>query len=334
MSIAAGGALRTLTMAVGAGYAGSYMSSNSLSLDSVRSLAADILMRHGARTTGSTSSPAPGSDAPSSASADIQALSAQVERLSREVNRAGGRPVVVVGTPDAPTVGFMESLASTGWNVVLIVLGGAVVYVCVRRGLGYSVTDLLWVSRNAFNTTVDGISSGVEKVSQRVGAVRKEVSEKLRNVEHRLESVRAGLGKMIESEIADVKNCVDGVHRNVEDVQDTMQNVNERIEMLDSKLDTANSGIFALIRCVASLAPDALPIESPFSELRRFAALASVDKAGRLAVKSNPAFLSHNIPSSFAAAALEGASDCSQLISPVLSRRDSMPRHKLPPTPT
>jgi Protein of unknown function (DUF1664) len=314
-------------MVAGAGYAGSYISANPVSLDSVRNLAAELLMRHGARPAGESSTAS--SSPTSSASADIQALALQVERLSREVQRGGGRPVVVVGGQDASPAGLLEQVAVAGWNVAILALGGAVVYLCIYRGLGYEVRDLMWVSRTAFNKTVNGISSGVERVSERVGAVRKDVSEKLRNVEYRIESVRTGLGKMIESEIADVKNCVDNVHRDVEDVQDTMQTVSERIEMLDMKLDTATSGIFALIRCVASLAPDALPIDSPFSELRRFAELASVDKAGRLAVKSNPAFLSQHLPSSFAAAALEGVSDCTQS-TPTHVRRDSMPRHKVP----
>jgi Protein of unknown function (DUF1664) len=304
------GALRTVSLVIGGAGGGSYLYNN-VSADGVRSVARDILLRESARDPGRAQSPAVDHSG-------LDRLAAQVERLSSEVSSSAARPVVVYGGGGGADVsGLFGSLA--GWTVVAVAVGTAVYYVCLWRGT--SVTDFMWVSRQAFKDTVTGINAGMKNVSATVATIRHDMAEKLRHLETRLENVRSSLSEKMETEVADVKERVDIVGKEVVEAAEMLHAVNSRIELMADKLDTATNGIMALVRVVSSLAPEKLKPESPFVELRRFAEVA--DKNGTRAIDGSNAFSHRRLPSnsSFAAATLEGPTECS----PTAARRASAP---------
>lgn len=307
-------ALRTATLVAGSAYGGAYVYNN-VGADGLRGLAADILLRERERLrAGDGGGSAGGAAGGAAAGAGIDRLAEQVERLSGEVSRANGRPVVVYGGAEgAASLWDVGGLA--GWTVLAFGVGTAVYYVCVWRDV--SLRDFMWVSRKAFSSTVQGINAGMKNVNAAVAAIRAELTEKLRSLEFSVDGVRTDLSKKIEAEVSEVKEGVDGV-------QDMLHGVNDRMELLDGKLDTATSGIFALVRVVSSMAPEQLPSSSPFAELRRFAEMS--DKSRPVAIDGTGVFSRASLPSSstsFAAAALEAPAETD---SPALSRRTSTQR--------
>lgn len=326
--------LRALTMIVGAGYGGTYLYNN-VTPESVRGLVADLVLRD-SRSGSNRSADGRGPHDVADSGA-VDAIAAQVERLSREVQRSSARPVVVYGGNDSFTSSIVDKLALAGWAISIVSVGTGVAYFCYWRG--YSFRDLLWVSRSTFNTTVDCITSGVKQLSASVASVRRDLTDKLLSLEYRVENVQVGLENKIESEVADVKNSVEGVGHDVEIVHNLLSGVNDRIELLDGKLDTATSGILALVRVVSSLAPDKVSRDSPFVDLRRFQQLATADKPGHLPSSKSASFAPHQLPSSFAAAALEGVTrngDAKKPYSsaPFISRRHSMSSSRGPAADT
>lgn len=305
-------ALRTVTLVVGGAGGGTYLYNN-VSPEGVRSVARDFLLRERGRDAG-------GAGAGAGAARDdgvLDRLATQVERLSTEVSSSASRQVVVYG--GGQDAGWGAG-AVAGWTVVGVTVGTAVYYICLWKGV--SVTDFMWVSRNAFKSTVSGINASMKSVSASVTTIKQDMADKMRSLEFRMESVRAGLSKKVEAEVADVKDRVDVVGREVVETSEMVQAVNNRIETMHDKIDHATKGIMALVHVVSSLAPEKLKPDSPFVELRRFAEY--VDNDGLRAIDGSTAFRHRRLPSanaSLAAATLEGLTEHS----PEMTRRSSTP---------
>lgn len=269
--------LRALAMMLGAGYGGSYLYNN---MDAARGLAARILLQHQAAekaAAGSGNAPAPTQTA---------ALSAQMDALTREMARARD-PVVVVGPANSSLKGSLATLSDVfnllGWAVFAVSVGGVSYYVAVRKNV--SLRDLAWVSQSTFNGTISAMQKGITRVSGAVGAVRRDLGERLKLMEGRVEKVRASLSDKIEEEVAGVKSGIGEVGSEVSDVKVVLDDVNSRIEQLDTKIDTATTGIMALARVVSSLAPERLQPGNPFYDLKRFADAKQTPELGQPALR-------------------------------------------------
>lgn len=307
-------AFRTVTLVVGGAGGGSYLYNN-VSPEGLRSVVRDFLLRERARDAG-----AAGAAHGTGAARDdgvLDRLATQVERLSTEVSSSASRQVVVYG--GGQDTGWSTGSVA-GWTVVGVTVGTAVYYFCLWKGV--SMTDFMWVSRNAFKSTVSGINASMKSVSASVTTIKQDMADKMRSLEFRMESVRAGLSKKVETEVADVKDRVDVVGREVSDTAETLQAVNNRIETMHEKIDHATKGIMALVNVVSSLAPEKLRPDSPFVELRRFAEC--VDNDGLRAIDGSTAFTHRRLPSSnasLAAATLDGLTEHSR----DMTRRSSTP---------
>lgn len=258
--------LRTLAMLFGASYGGTYLYNN---MDHARSLATRILLQHQAADNQSTSSAANSTTAASTS--DVGALSAQMDALAREMSRSRDQPVVLLG-PSGPLKGSLATISDIfnllGWAVVVVSVGGVGYYVAIKKNV--SLRDLAWVSQKTFAGTVGAMQKGIVTVSGAVRAVRRELDEKLRMMQGQVDDVHDSLTGKIEEEIGGVKVDVSGVHTEVTGVKDRLDDFTIRFEQLDSKMDTATSGIMALVKVVSTLAPDRLQPGTPFFELKRF----------------------------------------------------------------
>lgn len=268
--------VRSLIVLVGAGYTGSYVYNN-VTMEKARNIAADLLMsyRKGSQDNSSTET--------SSVSATdngraVDALSQQMDRLTREVSKNRSDPVVIVG----PT-GYKGSLATVtdvfnllGWVVFATSVGGAVYYIAVRKR--WPLRDLLWVSQTKFNDTVTAMQNGITRVSGVVNSVRRDLGERLRKMEGKVEHVEASLSKQIESEVGDVKEGVGRLGDDVSDVRRGVSDVSHRVVEMSDKLDSTNYGIHLLLGVVSSLAPDKIKPGSPFYDLKKF--MQSGDSSG------------------------------------------------------
>lgn len=256
--------LRSLAMLFGAGYSGSYLYNNQ---DKARNIADMLLNQNSQKTTSLNVS--------QSTTPTVDVLSDQMARLTREVTRTRSEPVVVM----APS-GYKGSLSTIsdlfnllGWAVVAVSVSGVVYFVAYRKR--FRLTDLAWVSQSTFNATITAMQQGITRVNGAVGAVKRDLGDRLRNIEGRVERVRSSLSEQIEAEVAVVKDGVSDVGDEVTNVKNVLGDVNLRIDKLDTKIDFATNGIVALVKAISSVAPERLTPGSPFYELRKFADLSS-----------------------------------------------------------
>ena len=108
------------------------------------------------------------------------------------------------------------------------------------RLLGYSMSDVWWVSKAQFRTTTDALREGVAAVASALARVRSELLEKIGVVDANVDRTREEL-----------KADVAGVSRKVSSVSDSLQVIEAKLAGIEGGLRTANRGIFLLCHVVS-----------------------------------------------------------------------------------
>lgn len=257
--------LRSLALLIGAGYTGSYMYNN-VNFDRARNLASEILTKHkSAGEDVSTNS----SSSSSGGNPTVDALSQQMDRLSKEMSRSRDQVLVVSGPS-----GYKGSLATVtdvfnllGWVVFALSIGGVVYYISFRKRL--SLRDLVWVSQTRFNDTVNAMQNGIARMSGVVGAVRRDLGERMRVMEGKVEDVETNLSKQIDSQVGDVKFGVEKLSDDMSLVSQGVDCVHARIDEMNEKIDGTHRGVQLLLDFISSLAPEKVKPGTPFYNLQR-----------------------------------------------------------------
>lgn len=261
---------RGLALIFGAGYSGTYLYNN---LDRARNLATEILLKHQESQNQSSQS-----SNSTSTNTDIEALSRQMNQIASQVSQQSrNEPVVIMSGNHSGYRGSISTVSDVlnllGWAVVAVTVGGVVYFVAYRKNV--SLKDLAWVSQSTFNGTIEAMQHGITRVKGMVSAVKRDLSQRLHLLEGRVDQVGHTLGEQIDREVTDVKKGVSNVGKDVADVQDFLRDVNDKVLVLSKQMDTATCGIFALVRVVATMAPDQLPAKSPFHQLKELASISN-----------------------------------------------------------
>lgn len=276
--------LRTLFMVGTAAYTGNVLYHN---LDSVRTLASRLLnLPKPDNNNGSNGSTSNGS------SSAVDALAKQLEYLSNELKRAKDAPVVVVPATSrsATTFGVLSTITDAlnllGWVIVLGSVGGVGYYVAVKRNV--KLRDLAWVSRGRFNETVAAMERGVGRMRGVVSAVKRELGERLRLLDGRVDDVKV-ISERIGDEVGEVRVGVEGLGMEMWKVKGAVDEVGERVESMDGKLSRTNDGIYALVKLVyGALGGSMGRGGGELGELKRFMLDMEIEKEGGGDAKIEP----------------------------------------------
>lgn len=273
--------LRALLMIAGAGYTGSFVYHN---MDLARALASRILQQtdRSASSTGANGSAATGG-ATAASGTTVDVLAKQLEQLTREFTKSRDAPVVVVPAGvggrgvERVVATLSDVLNLMGWAVVFVSVAGVGYIVAVKRKVG--LRDLVWVSRARFNETVAAMEQGIGRIRGVVGAVKRELGDRLRVLDGRVEDVRGVAGR-IGVEVSEVKEGVDGLGKDIWGVRCAMDEVGDRMDQMDGKLDKTNDGIYALVKLVYAAIGGGPGRHEGLTELRKFMLHMEQDKAG------------------------------------------------------
>ncbi|CAN8075249.1 unnamed protein product [Agarophyton chilense] len=270
--------VRSLALLFGAGFSGSYLYNH---LDKARSIAARILREVEQNAgDGSKSDTAVHADVATSnldSTPHLNELSRQLASLSREVNRSRSDQLLIMPSYKGSLGTITDIFNLIGWGVAAVSIGGVMYYVAYRKK--FRLTDLAWVSQSTFTGTVEAMQKGITRVSGALGAVKREITLRLREVEGRVDGVKLALADQIDRDVGAVKEGVAEVGDEVAGVKNALGDVNERIDQLDNKIDFATSGIVALVKALSSVAPERIKPGSPFYDLRKFADLSDTNSA-------------------------------------------------------
>lgn len=201
-------------------------------------------------SSGSSSSDSAGLD-PNSTSA----LADQLARLSAEVsylrvNRGGD---------------YRGDGSGVSGTTVLVVAGAGGALGVVMYLKGWSMGDLMYVTKRNFSETIEQLQERVEVVKVAVETARKDLAARIGLVDVKLDKTRYSLEQKIEQEVGDVKTEVKDVHESVKGIaavqgrvqsvvhglEDRFFNMEETLEDARTQLTVANRGINLLCTVVA-----------------------------------------------------------------------------------
>jgi hypothetical protein len=232
-----------------------------------------------------------GGDSQGMDSSSTSALADQLARLSAEVSylrvHRGGDYHGGGGGVSGSTV------------LIVSMAGGALGVVMYLKG--WTLGDLMYVTKRNFNETVEQLQGRVEIVKEAVDAARKDLAVRIGLVDAKIDKTRYSLEQKIEQEVGDVKTEVRDVHESVKGIaavqgkvqsvvhglEDRFFSMEETLEDARSQLSVANRGINLLCTVVAeSIVPGSHHAlgnggESTHARLMDFTQQLSVDDANK-----------------------------------------------------
>jgi hypothetical protein len=198
----------------------------------------------------------------------LQPLADQLNSLSRDVARMRGDQI---------------SLRPSSSTTLFVVVGGVGAALALYVS-GSSLTDVVWVTRSHFNSTVTALKDGVRGVAVALAKVRQELAQKIGVVERKVDESRDHLEKRIAAEVGDVRRDLALAHEDVRGVAKGQQevrsvlttiegqvsDVGQRVEDAQGQLHRANRGIYLLCNVVADSAAVASSNRAVYEELLQF----------------------------------------------------------------
>ncbi|OAE21864.1 hypothetical protein AXG93_1998s1010 [Marchantia polymorpha subsp. ruderalis] len=198
-------------------------------------------------------------DRPSGSGGDsTEALTAQVRRLTMELRQlaASNRPITVVnGSPSSG--GNLGSLIVPA--AVLGVAGYGYMWLKVspignvfnlkKIALGWSFSDVMYVTRRNMSNAVASMSKQLETFSAALVATKRQLTLRLDNVSKSLEHNTA-LTHAIQAQVGQVRGDVAQVGLEMREVQRQIEGLEGKIDEVQGKQDFTNQGIVLLCRFV------------------------------------------------------------------------------------
>jgi hypothetical protein len=161
-------------------------------------------------------------------------LTERLDQLTMEMAR------IRQGQTLSGLVGGPPSLTTT---IVVIGTTGVVLYI---SGI-HSWSDIMYVTKKHFNTTVEALKEGVTGLASALARVRHELLEKVGVVEVKVDEARFAL----EEKIDGVHDEVKGVAKSQDLLEELIRGIEGKIELTQDQVKQANRGIVILCSVIA-----------------------------------------------------------------------------------
>ncbi|GMY09764.1 hypothetical protein FCV25MIE_05003 [Fagus crenata] len=169
---------------------------------------------------------------------DSTVLAAQIRQLAQEIRElAVSRPVTI----------FNGNSASSGSYASYIVPAaalGAMGY-CYMWWKGWSLSDVMFVTKHNMANAVTTVSKQLEHVHEALSSTKRHLTQKLENLDWKVEENKETT-KLIANDVNDVKSNLSQIGFDVESIHQMLSGLEGKIELLESKQDTTNSGLWYL----------------------------------------------------------------------------------------
>lgn len=121
---------------------------------------------------------------------------------------------------------------------------GAMGY-CYMWWKGWSFTDAMFVTKRNMANAVTTVSKQLENVSQTLATTRRHLSKRLESLDWKLEEQKE-ISQLIADDVDDVKLNLSQIGLNVEVIHQMVSGLEDKIELIESKQDVTNSGLWHL----------------------------------------------------------------------------------------
>lgn len=169
---------------------------------------------------------------------DSAVLTAQIRQLAQEIRElAVSHPVTV----------FNGNSASSGSYASYLVPAaalGAMGY-CYMWWKGWSFSDVMFVTKHNMANAVATVSKQLENVNEALSATKRHLTQKLENLDWKVEEHKE-TSKLIANDVNEVKSNLSQIGFDVESIHQMLSGLEGKIELLESKQDMTNSGLWYL----------------------------------------------------------------------------------------
>ncbi|KAF7066113.1 hypothetical protein CFC21_072151 [Triticum aestivum] len=176
---------------------------------------------------------------------DMALIQAQIRHLAQEVRDLTlSKPITILS-------GKSDSGGSLSSYILPAAAVGALGY-CYMWCKGWSLSDVMFVTKRNMASAVDSMSKQLEQVSSALAATKRHLTKRLENLDGKMDE-QVEVSKQIRNEVTDVKTDLSQIGFDVEAIQQMVAGLEEKIELLDNKQDAANAGIWYLCRMAGGI---------------------------------------------------------------------------------
>lgn len=181
---------------------------------------------------------------------DTALLAAQIRQLAQEIRE------LTVSNPVTIFNGNSGSSGSYASYIMPAAALGAMGY-CYMWWKGLSFSDVMFVTKHNMANAVATVSKQLEHVSEAVVSTKRHLSKRLENLDWKLEEQKE-TSKLIANDVHEVKSDLSQIGFDVEMIQQMVSGLEGKLELLESKQDMTNSGLWYLCQAAAGGIKDGL----------------------------------------------------------------------------
>uniref|UniRef100_A0A5B7AYW0 DUF1664 domain-containing protein n=1 Tax=Davidia involucrata TaxID=16924 RepID=A0A5B7AYW0_DAVIN len=169
---------------------------------------------------------------------DSALLAAQIRQLAQEIKEL---------TISSPITIFNGNTTSTGSYASYLMPAaalGAMGY-CYMWWKGWSFSDVMFVTKHNMANAVATVSKQLEHVSEAVTSTKRHLTKRLENLDWKLDEQKE-TSKLIANDVNEVKSDLSQIGYDIETIHQMVTGLEGKIELLESKQDMTNSGLWYL----------------------------------------------------------------------------------------
>ncbi|XP_057955294.1 uncharacterized protein LOC131149150 isoform X2 [Malania oleifera] len=169
---------------------------------------------------------------------DSVLLAAQIRKLAQEIREL---------TLSNPVTIFNGNSASNGSYASYIMPAaalGAMGY-CYMWWKGWSISDVMFVTKHNMENAVVTVSKQLENVTETLASTKRHLTRRLENLDWKLERQKE-TSELIANDVKEVKSNLCQIGFDVEIIHQMVSGLEGKIELLQSKQDMTNSGLWYL----------------------------------------------------------------------------------------
>ncbi|CAL5336359.1 unnamed protein product [Camellia sinensis] len=171
---------------------------------------------------------------------DSALLAAQIRQLAQEIRELTvARPITIFnGNSNSTSNG-----SATSYLLPAAALG-AMGY-CYMWWKGWSLSDVMFVTKHNMANAVATVSKQLEHVSEALASTKRHLTKRLENLDWKLDEQKE-TSKLIANDVSEVKSNLNQIGYDIEIINQMVSGLEGKIELLESKQDTTNSGLWYL----------------------------------------------------------------------------------------
>ncbi|XP_024023363.1 uncharacterized protein LOC21387551 [Morus notabilis] len=200
-------------------------------------------------------------------------IAAQIRQLAQEIREL---------TLSGPVTIFNGNSASSGSYASYILPAAAVgaMGYCYMWWKGWSLSDVMFVTKHNMANAIATVSKQLEHVHDALASTKRNLSKRLENLDWKMEEQKETT-HLIANDVSEAKSNLSQIGFDVDTIHQMVADLEGKIELLESKQDMTNSGLWYLCQVAEGSKDglDAKPFQDASAKLAKHSAIKFEEKS-------------------------------------------------------